>query len=88
MITGVMGVSFAAVNTKEGGLEDVDGVARDSAEEDNGGEGLRMNVPPLLSTSGNDASEGEVSSWSDEEDSGEDISGGELTLNDESEARA
>ena len=44
MITGVMGVSFAAVNTKEGGLEDVDGVARDSAEEDNGGEALRMNA--------------------------------------------
>ena len=88
MITGVMGVSFAAVNTKEGGLEDVDGVARDSAEEDKGGEAVRMNASPLLSTSGNDGSEGEVSSWSDEEESGEDISGGELTLNDESEARA
>ena len=87
MITGVMGVSFAAVNTKEGGLEDVDGVARDSAEEDNGGEALRMKASPLLSMSGNDASETEASSWSEEE-SVEDISGGELTLNDESEARA
>ena len=80
-------MSFAAVNTKEGGLEDVDGVARDSAEEDSGGEGLRMNTSPPLSTSGNDVSEAEASSGSDEE-SGEDMSGGELMLSDESEAWA
>ena len=87
IITGAKGVSFATVNTKEGGLEDVEGVARDSAEEDNGGEGLRMNASPPLSTSGNDASEAEASSGSDEE-SGEDIPGGELMLRDESEAWA
>jgi len=73
-------------NTKEGGLEDVDGVTRDSAEEDSGREGLRVSVSSL-STSGNDTSEAEVSSWSDEE-SGEAISGGEFMLRSESEACA
>lgn len=82
-----MGVSFAAENTKEGGLEDVDGVTSDSAEEDSGGEDLRVNTFPPLSTSRNDTSEAEASSASDEE-SGETISGGELMLNNESEAWA
>ena len=85
IMTGAMGVSFAIENTKEGGLEEVDGVIRDSAEEDSGGEGLRMNASLLLRTSGSDMSEAEVSPWSDEE-SGETISGGELMLNNESEA--
>ena len=84
IIGGAKGVSFAAENTKEGGLEDVDGVTRDSAEEDNGREGLRMRTFSLLSTSGIDTSEAEASSWSDEE-SGETISGGELMLSSESE---
>jgi len=55
-------VSFAVENTKEGGFEDVEGVTRDSAEEDNGREGLRVSASPLLSTSGSDTSEAEVSS--------------------------
>ena len=55
-------MSFATENTREGGLEEVEGVARDSAEEDNGREGLRVSVFPLLSTSWNDTSEAEVSS--------------------------
>jgi hypothetical protein len=80
-------VSFAAENTKEGGLDDVDGVTRDSAEEDNGGEGSRASLSSLLSTSGNDISEAEVLSRSDRE-SAEIISGGELMLRDESEACA
>ena len=54
-------MSFVVENTKEGGLEDVDGVTRDSAEEDNGREGLRVSTSSL-STSGNDTSEAEVSS--------------------------
>ena len=33
-----------AENTQEGGLEDVDGVTGDSAEEDNGREGLWMSL--------------------------------------------
>lgn len=77
-------MSFVAENTNEGGLEEVDGVTRDSTEEDNGREGLRMR---LLSTSGNDTSEAEVSSWSDGE-SAEILSVGELMLNSESEAWA
>lgn len=77
-------MSFVAENTKEGGLEDVEGVTRDSAEEDNGREGLRVSVFSP-STSGNDTSEAEVSSWSDEE-SVEVISGGEFMLSNESEA--
>jgi len=85
IIGGAKGVSFVAENTKEGGLEDVDGVTKDSAEEDNGREGFRVSVLSLLSTSGNDISEAEVSSWSDEE-SVEVISGGELMLSNESEA--
>ena len=87
IIRGATGVSFVLENTKEGGLEDVDGVTKDSAEEDNGGEDLRTNAFPLLSTSGSDTSEAEVSSWSDEE-SGDTMSGGELMLNNESEAWA
>ena len=87
IIRGATGVSFVAENTKEGDLEDVDGVTRDSAEEDNGGEGLRANAFPLLSTSGNDTSEAEVSSWSDGE-SGEAMPGGEFMLSNESEAWA
>ena len=55
-------MSFAVENTNEGGLEEVDGVTRDSTEEDNGGEGLRMSLFSLLNTSGNDTSEAEVSS--------------------------
>ena len=54
-------MSFTAENTNEGGLEDVDGVARDSAEEDNGREGLRVSVLSS-SMSRNDTSEAEVSS--------------------------
>jgi hypothetical protein len=78
-------VSFVAENTKEGGFEDVEGVTSDSVEEDNGREGLRVSVFPSLSTSRNDTSEAEVSSWSDEE-SVEVISGGEFMLSNESEA--
>lgn len=78
-------MSFAAENTKEGDLEDVDGVTKDSAEEDNGREGFRVRVLSLLSISRNETSEAEVSSWSDEE-SVEDISGGEFMLSSESEA--
>ena len=55
-------MSFVAENTKEGGLEDVEGVTRDSAEEVNGREGLRASVFSSLSTSGNDISEADVSS--------------------------
>ena len=87
IIRGATGVSFVVENTKEGDLEDEDGVTRDSAEEDNGGEGLRANIFLLLSTSGSDTSEAEVSSWSDGE-SGEAMSGGEFMLSDESEAWA
>lgn len=80
-------MSFVVENTNEGGLEEVDGVTRDSAEEDNGGEGLRVSLFSLLSTSWNDTSEAEVSSWRDGE-SVETISGGELMLDNESEACA
>ena len=80
-------MSFVAENTNEGGLEEVDGVTRDSAEEDNGREGLRISPFSLLRTSGNDTSEAEVSSRSDGE-SAEIISGGVLMLNNESEACA
>lgn len=80
-------MSFAAENTNEGGLDEVDGVTSDSAEEDNGREGLRVSLFSLLSTSGSDTSEADVSSWSDGE-SVEIISGGELMLSNESEACA
>lgn len=83
IIGGAKGVSFVAAKTNEGGLEEVDGVTRDSAEEDSGREGLRMS----LFSSGNDTSEAEVSSWSEGE-SADIISGGELMLRNESEAWA
>lgn len=80
-------MSFATENTNDGGLEDVDGVTRDSAEEDSGREGLRLSLSPVLSKSGNETSEAEVSSLSDGV-SVEATSGGELMLNKESEACA
>ena len=85
IIGGARGVSFVTENTKEGGLEDVDGVIRDSAEEDNRREGLRVSLLSPLSTSGSDTSEAEMSSWNDEE-SVEVMSCGEFTLGNESEA--
>ena len=79
-------MSFAAENTKEGGLDDVDGVTRDSAEEDNGGEGSRASLSSL-STSGNEISEAEVLSWNDGEFV-EPASCGVFMLSNESEACA
>ena len=69
------------------GLEDVDGVTRDSVEEDDGREGLRVNLSSLLSTSGNNTSEAEMSSWSNGE-SAEIVPGEEFMLSEESEACA